>query len=203
MKTFFKKLKSGMLLCALLSILLGLILVLIPEMMETTLRYLLGGGLTLFGVAEVVFVFVRPDGLKSCSRMVPGVLCLAVGLVFLFRFDTFFALVWTLLGMAILIDAVYKLQYAFELKACFVSLWWVGLLTAILALIFAAVLILQPFAETRAMGILSGALVLANGVFDLLSVVLMSVYAKQRSTCATVLIQDTNAPSPKNALKKQ
>ena len=190
MKQFFKNLKVGMLLSGLISIALGLVMICLPEIVETTLRFVLGGGLTLFGILEIVFVFVKPNGLLSAGRIIPGVLSLAVGLVFLFRFDTFVSLLWILLGISILTDGIYKLQYAFELKAAEVKNWWINLLISFSSLLMAAVLMIQPFALQNAMTVFAGILLAVNGVFDVVCTVLMSVYAKRMRGVATTLIQD-------------
>ena len=190
MKDFFKTLKTGMLFGGLLSLVLGLVLILFPDVVKDTLRYVLGGGLALFGALEVVFVFVRPNGLLSVGRIVPGILSLAVGIVFLFRFDTFFSLIWTLLGLAILVDGVYKLQYAFELKTAGAKNWWINLLVSLAALIFAVVLMIQPFNVEKAMTVLAGAFLLVNGVFDLLSTAMMSANRRLIQSVSTVVIED-------------
>lgn len=190
MKQFFKNLKVGMLLSGLISIALGLVMICLPEIVETTLRFVLGGGLTLFGILEIVFVFVKPNGLLSAGRIIPGVLSLAVGLVFLFRFDTFVSLLWILLGISILTDGIYKLQYAFELKAAAVKNWWINLLISFSSLLMAAVLMIQPFDLQNAMTVFAGILLAVNGVFDVVCTVLMSVYAKRMRGVSTILIQD-------------
>jgi len=145
MKEFLKSLKPGLLLTGILSIVLGVVLIANPGIIQSALRFVLGGGLALFGLLEVVSVFVRPNGLMSVGRMVPGILCLAVGLVFIFRFDTFVALLWILIGIAILIDAVYKLQYAFALKAAKEKNWWINLLISLATMIFAVVLMIELY----------------------------------------------------------
>lgn len=190
MKQFFKNLKAGMLLSGVISIILGLVMICLPEIVETTLRFVFGGGLTLFGALEIVFVFVKPNGLLSAGRIIPGVLSLAVGLVFLFRFDTFVSLLWILLGISILTDGIYKLQYAFELKAAEVKNWWINLLISLASLLMAAVLMIQPFNLQNAMTVFAGVLLAVNGIFDILCTVLMSVYAKRMRGVATTLIQD-------------
>lgn len=190
MKDFFKNLKTGMLLSGLVSIVLGVIMICLPEIVETTLRFILGGGLTLFGVLEIVFVFVKPSGLLSAGRIIPGVLSLAVGLVFLFRFDTFVSLLWILLGISILTDGIYKLQYSFELKAAGVKNWWINLLISFASLLMATVLMIQPFNVQNAMTVFAGILLAVNGLFDVVCTVLMSVYAKRMRGVSTILIQD-------------
>lgn len=190
MKDFFKSLKVGMLLSGVVSIALGLIMICLPQLVETTLRFVFGGGLTLFGVLEIVFVFVKPNGLLSASRIIPGVLSLAVGLVFLFRFDTFVSLLWVLLGISILTDGIYKLQYSFELKAADVKNWWINLLISFASLLMAMVLMIQPFDLQNAMTVFAGILLAVNGLFDVLCTALMSAYAKRMRSAATALIQD-------------
>ena len=190
MKDFFKNLKTGLLLSGFVSIALGLIMICLPEIVETTLRFVFGGSLALFGILEIVFVFVKPNGLLSAGRIIPGVLSLAVGLVFLFRFDTFVSLLWILLGVSILTDGIYKLQYSFELKAAAVKNWWINLVISFASLLMAVVLMIQPFNLQNAMTVFAGILLVVNGIFDLVCTVLMSVYAKRVRAAVTALIQD-------------
>lgn len=190
MKGFFKSLKKGMLLSAVLSLTLGFVMMLMPGVMENILRFVLGGGLVLFGALEIVFVFAKPNGLLSVGRIVPGVLSLAVGLVFMFRFETFVSLLWILLGVSMLIDGIYKLQYAFELKAVYVKNWWINLLMSLAALIMAAVLMIQPFDVQKSMTILSGAFLVANGLFDLACIGFMVFFGKRLRETASVVICD-------------
>jgi len=192
MKEFFKNLKKGMLLSALVSLALGLVMILMPGVVQTSLRFFLGGGLTLFGLIEIVSVFIQPSGLLSAGRMIPGILSLAVGLVFLFRYDTFVSLLWVLMGIAILIDAVYKLQYAFELKQAAVGNWWIHLLTAISSLILAGLLMIQPFSVENAMTVFAGIVLLVNALFDLVLIVMMSLKANLLKNTATVVIVDAD-----------
>ena len=196
MKQFFKTLKPGLLLTGLVSIALGIILIAVPGVIENALRYILGGGLAVFGIFEVVSVFVRPNGLLSVGRMIPGILSLTVGLVFFFQRETFLALIWMLMGVALLIDSVYKLQYAFELKSAKVTSWWVNLLASLTALILAVVLIIRPLENEAAMSALSGWLILSNGVLDLIVVGVMAYYYDYKGTGAVYEIQDASEQLP-------
>jgi len=201
MKNFWKNLKSGMLFSGVFSFVLGLVLMIIPDILTGALSLILAGGLTLFGLLEIVFVFVRPNGLLSVGRMIPGILCLTIGLVFFFRPETFLSIIWILMGIAVLIDSVYKLQYAFELKAKDGKNWWMNLLSALIALIFAVVLIVAPFEAARSMTVLAGALLCANGLFDLATVVMMSISKGRESAVAPVYI--TNVEEREVHLEKK
>lgn len=197
MKNFFKSLKKGMLLSAVASLTLGFVMMLMPSVVNDVLRYVLGGGLALFGALEIVFVFAKPNGLLSVGRIVPGVLSLAVGLVFMFRFETFVSLLWILLGVSVLIDGIYKLQYAFELKSAYVKNWWINLLLSLAALVMAAVLMIQPFDAERSMAILTGACLAANGLFDLICIGFMVFFGKRLRDTSTVVICDAEVREAK------
>ncbi len=190
MKEFWKSLKSGMMLSGLVSLCLGVVLLLFPTLLAGALSLVLGTVLCLVGIVEIVAVFVRPNGLLSVGRMIPGILSLGVGLVFLLKRETFMELIWILLGIAVLIDAVYKLQYAFELKAVGAGNWWINLVLSLLSLVFAVLLILDPVAIADQMTRLAGGLIVANGVFDLSCVVVMSYYAARIRSVGTVVIRD-------------
>ena len=198
MKDFFKSLKVGMLLSALTSLVLGFFMMFSPDVVNNVLRFILGGGLSLFGALEIVFVFAKPNGLLSVGRVVPGVLSLAVGLVFFFRFETFVSLLWILLGVSLLIDGIYKLQYAFELKAVLVKTWWINLLMSLAALVMAAVLMIQPFDVQKSMTVFAGVLLAVNGLFDLASIGIMLFFRKRLRDTTRVLICDAEeGESPK------
>lgn len=190
MKEFWKNLKSGMVLGGLASLCLGVVLLVFPQVLAGALSLVLGVVLCLVGIVEIVAVFVRPNGLLSVGRMIPGILSLGVGLVFLLKRETFMELIWILLGIAVLIDAVYKLQYAFELKAVGAGNWWINLVLSLISLVFAILLILDPIAMADKMTRLAGGLIVANGVFDLACVVVMSYYAARIRSVGTVVIRD-------------
>lgn len=202
MKKFFQSLKTGMVFTGIGSLVLGLVLILVPGIVENALRYILGGGLCLFGLLEIVFVFVRPNGLLSVGRMLPGILSLAVGFVFLYRFHTFFDLIWVLAGIAVLIDAVYKLQYAFELKAGGVKSWWITMLSSLAAMIFAVVLIVTD-ADLSFMARLTGILLVVNSLFDFVTVGFMSACAARLRGVTLVEIRDAeNGESDKELTER-
>ncbi|MBR2635075.1 MAG: DUF308 domain-containing protein [Clostridia bacterium] len=199
MKKFLKKLKAGMMFSGLFSLILGLILIFSPEIVTGALSYILGGGLALFGLLEIVFVFVRPNGLFSIGRMIPGILSLAVGLVCLFQFELFLSLLWMLMGVAILIDAVYKLQYAFELKNGGIASWWINLLVSLIALIFASVLIIKPFEAQNTMTVFAGILLAVNGLFDMVTVGMMGANADKMNKQVKAVIRDAEEQDSKGS----
>lgn len=197
MKEFWKSLRKGVLLTSLLSIALGVWMIARPQMLENVLQYLLGGALTVFGLFEIAATFVQSRTTLGAGRLVPGVLCLAVGLVFLFRFSVFADLIWVIVGIALLVDAVYKLQYAFELKYALVRTWWLDLVASLVTFLFAVLTIMNPFAARTTTTVVVGILLVISGLTDVMSFLLLALYRKSLKNVSTVVITDaTEDPAP-------
>ena len=105
-----------------------------------------------------------------------------------------------MIGVAMLIDAIYKLQYSFELKTAEVGPWWVLLLISLATLIMAAVLMIQPFQEQKSMAIFTGVILAVNGLFDWTVVAFTTVFAKKLIAVKEALKEEGEIgqlPSPK------
>lgn len=189
-KSYFKGGKLWVLLSGLVCVVLGIVMIVNPAGVLQVACYLLGGVLVLFGIGEIVQVFVRPDGAVGVSRMIPGILAMAVGLAFIFQKDALLSILWFFIGITILIDAVYKLEHAFAMKNAGIPHWWISLLTAVLAMVLAVAVMIRPMEAETAMLVLSGAVLLVNGIFDLAEFVLLTLAAGRMRTVATVVIED-------------
>ncbi|MBQ3865769.1 MAG: DUF308 domain-containing protein [Clostridia bacterium] len=192
-RSFFTGGKIWVLTAALVGIVLGILMIANAAGFLAVACYVLGTILALFGLAEIVMVFVRSRSAANVSRIVPGVLSLAVGLAFLFQREELLTIVWFFFGLAILIDSVYKLEHAFAMKAAGVPFWWVSLCTAIASMVLAAVVMMRPMEAGAAMVVLAGAMILVNGLFDLAEFILLIVAGRRMKTVATVIIEDAAA----------
>ena len=189
---FLKNLKKSMLLSALCSLAAGIVMIVLPGAVEKFICILCGAILCLSGLFGIVSVFVRPKGAVAVTGMIPGILAVAVGLEFLFRGDRVFEILWFFIGLILLVDAVYKLQYAFEMKTCGVEKWWMILLVALASLILAIVLMIQPASE---MIVLTGAFLAANGIFDLFTSCVLSAFADKMKRVAVTEVLDDDGDS--------
>ena len=193
-KTLFKSGKTWVLLAALAGIALGLIMIINPKGFGTVVCYVLGAVLALFGILSLVQVFRTEEaGFGRVGGMIPGVLSLAVGLSFIFQRDTLMTILWFFIGLAVLVDAVYKLEHAFAMKTAAIQYWWVSLLDAILTLVLAVVIMIRPLAADEAMIVLCGVILLVNGLFDLAEFILLLLAGKQIKATQAVYIQEGEA----------
>ena len=119
-------------------------------------------------------------------------LALGIGLSFFIQPDKVKSILWIFIGLVILVDAVYKLERAFSQKARGAALWWISLLTAFITLILAGLLMFLQITDEHFMTILSGAFLLANGVFDLAEFVLLIVAAKLAEKKSVVVVEEVD-----------
>ena len=143
--------------------------------------------LLYFGVISLVQVFRTEATSLRFGGLIPGVLSLAVGLAFFFRQEVVEHILWFFVGLIVLVDAVYKLEHAFTMRLAGISFWWVSLLDAILTMILAVVVMISDFGDT--MIILGGAVLLANGLFDLMEFILLTVAAKRLKSGYAMIVE--------------
>lgn len=186
-KTLFKSGKTWVLIAAILGIALGLFMIINPAGFMSAVCYALGAFLVLFGVISLVQVFRTEATSLRFGGLIPGVLSLAVGLAFFFRQEVVESILWFFVGLIVLVDAVYKLEHAFTMRLAGVSFWWISLLDAILTMILAVVVMISDFGD--AMIILGGAVLLANGLFDLMEFILLTVAAKRLKSGYAMIVE--------------
>lgn len=172
MKKLFQSGKTWVLIAAVAGIVLGIIMLANPTGFENMFCLILGIALILFGVISLVQVFREEARSLRFGGMVPGVLSLATGLAFCLKPQAMLGLIWFLVGVVILIDAVYKLEHAFTMKFFGFTYWWISLLEAILTMILAVVVMIISDHVSQVTRI-SGGFLLANGVFDLVEFILL------------------------------
>ena len=190
MVNFLKGMKKTMMLAGLACVVVGILILAISGFVADVIPWILGILLILFGLVEIVAVFVKPGKYVAVSRMVPGILALAVGLVFLLKdANARNTLLWTFVGLVILVDAIYKLQYAFELKAAQVKVWWSALLLALATLVLAIVVIVLDVKAATAVVTVSAIMIILNGVFDIAASAVFGVFGKDVSRAVTAVTE--------------
>ena len=188
-KILFRSGKTWVLLTSLTGIILGLFMILKVDSFLNVICKIVGTALILFGVVAVAMAFRKEEGYHRVGAMIPGVLFLALGMGFFFRQEQMIALLWYFIGLAILVDAVYKLEHAFAMKMTAVPFWWSSLVDAVLTLVLAVIIMIQPAAANEAMVLLCGWILLANGLFDMAEFVLI-LAGKQMAGAALVAVED-------------
>lgn len=181
MKSIIQDMKHNYFVNAIIMVVLGLILVIWPDILGNILCYILGGALILMGVFHLIG-FVRGERLGFYNKfsMLMGIVLVLLGIWVCAKPHVVLSIIPVVVGIIILIHGLMDIQYTLEIKRVGNSKWWIGLIAAIITVVLGILLILNPFAAYEVTMIIIGVAMLYDGCSDL--VLLLFSYLAQKDT---------------------
>ena len=104
-------------------------------------------------------------GYRKC--VIAAHLMAAVGIVILVRRESIMHLIFAVLGLMVLMDALVRIQMSIDARRFGLSLWWRILLAAILVGIFGMILLIDPYGGAKMTMVLTGISFLLEGALNL------------------------------------
>ena len=159
-----------MLVTSIVYMVLGLLLILWPDQARQVICYLLGAAAVLYGGYRIADYFVRKQHTSGGVQfgVALGIALAVLGLFLLFRADAVVAVLAAVIGVAVIIDSILRLQIALNLRPLG-SGWLPLLITALLTLALGILLLFNPFGMVRVANIVAGSCLLLDGAFTLWS----------------------------------
>lgn len=125
---------------------LGICLMIWPGISAEILCYILGAILTVVGVVRIVCYFRRGISVLWHRYELPlGILDALLGIYFFSHPVNVLLILPIVVGIMIIVDSVFHLQTALELRGIGVRRWWLLLLFAVVSILVALGLIRNPF----------------------------------------------------------
>ena len=164
-----KSFQKTMLITSIVYIVIGLLLIIWPDAARQIIIYALGAAALLYGGYRIVDFFVRKEHLSGTIQIgvALGIGCLLLGLFLIFKAAVVVALLAAIIGVAVIIDSVLRLQVALNLRHAGVKNWLLLLVTALLTLVFGILLLFNPFTAIKVATIIAGVSLLIDGGFSL------------------------------------
>ncbi len=160
-----KKWKRGYGALTILAMGLGLCLVLWPGISGEILCYVFGLVLLVAGVIQIRSYFRRGFAMLLRRYELPlGILDGILGLYFLSRPGNVLLLLPVIVGIIILVDSVFKLQSALELRQLGEGNWWSVLALALVNILLALFLLLNPFEGSMSLMVYLGISLIVEGI---------------------------------------
>lgn len=178
MKTL-KSLQINALVTAIVYVGLGLIFVLVPNIVTSSVAIILGVALALAGVVYIIDYFRKWDIEYRSNGLAIGILLLFSALFLFFQSDVIATIIPLLLGFAAVVSGTIKLQNAIVLYKAKEKMWIPVLVLAGVCLILGVIIMFDPFAAMTGLIILIGVSLLVSGLTDLVIIFLMSRRTKQ------------------------
>lgn len=168
--------KEITLLAALAELLIGILLFVEPVRFTSGILLCVGVILLVFGVICVLRYF-RAEPMQAAleQNLAKGLVMLLLGGFLAFQTDwaiSLFPLLTHLYGIAILIIGIVKLQQGVDLLRLKLRYWFLAGINAVLAILFAMIILSNPFASTIALWRVAAISLIVEAVFDVVVLVM-------------------------------
>ncbi|MCM1253999.1 MAG: DUF308 domain-containing protein [Clostridium sp.] len=180
MERILKKIRTNVVISALICIALGVVLVVWPGMSVQIACMAIGAVLVLNGISRLLnFIFERDGSLFSQMNLIMGIIITVIGVYILLQPSKIIAMIPILVGIIIIIHGVNNLQQAVSLCKGQYDKWWVALILGLLTVGFGILLICNPFEAIDTLVMFIGLFLIYDGVSDIWIVSRVSYTAKQ------------------------
>ena len=178
-----KPFQKAILITSIVYLVIGLILVIWPDAARQIIIYAIGAAALLYGGFRIVDFFVRKEHLSGTVQIgvALGIACMLLGLFLIFKVDLVVSLLAAVIGVAVIVDSVLRLQIALNLRHAGGQYWTVLLVTALVTLGLGILLLFNPFTAIKVATIVGGILLILDGGFTLWSVLQVQASAPQRT----------------------
>lgn len=166
------------LITAILSILVGLVLIFLPAVSNKVVGIIIGVVILIFGI-NAVYKYFHRDGAKIYSlNIVFGVLYSILGVVIILYPYSVMEFVTVCLGLFIIINGATKVNYGLWLKRGSEDSWLVTLVTGIFLVVLGIMVVFNPFSAFT-LTQLSGAFLIIVGILNVSDTILFKKRAKE------------------------
>ncbi len=142
------------------------------------------GALCLLYAAVNIIMYFRLDIFTASNRqcLFKGLSAAAGGCFCVFRSSRFiavFPLLTIIYGIGILIVGLYKVQAAADMLRFKQKYWYISGISALLSILFALVILINPFASTAALWIFVGVTLVAAAVLDIAVIIVEALVERK------------------------
>lgn len=164
-----KSFHKTMMIVSIVYVIVGLLLIIWPDAARQIIIYAIGAAALLYGGYRIVDFFVRKEHLDGSIQIgvALGIGCLLVGLFLIVKANVVLALLAAIIGVAIVVDSILRLQIALNLRYSGGSSWLILLITALVTLAFGILLLFNPFSAIKVATIIAGVSLVLDGGFTL------------------------------------
>ncbi|MDY4897992.1 MAG: DUF308 domain-containing protein [Eubacteriales bacterium] len=164
--------KIGYISVSALMVLLGLALIIFPEISVSVLETVCGILFIVFGVIKLVGFFSKDlYRLAFQYDLVFGILMIVLGITMLVHPGSLANFICIALGVSILIDGLFRVQTSVEAKRFGIRTWWLIAVCGILAAVGALVLMFRPVESAPVLMVLVGISLVLEGILNLITVI--------------------------------
>ena len=166
-----KTAKIGYVVMSLLFCLLGIMLIVIPDFSVSVIAGIFGMLLMLFGIVKIIGYFSK-DLFRLAFQydLASGLLLIVLGIVTILKVENVMVFISIVIGIYVLADGLLKIQIALDSRIFGIRRWWTILVSAVATGVIGCILIIRPSESAGILAILFGICLLAEGILNLITV---------------------------------
>ena len=160
--------KNGYIIMSVLFMVLGACLIIWPDCSMAVFCTAVGIMLIVYGLIKILGYFSRDIYCLAFQfDLAFGILLMAVGVILIARKNFAVDLIFSVFGILILADALFKIQMSVDAKRFGLALWWQILLVALVTGVIGVLVFIRPFEAAAMMMALVGFSILLEGILNL------------------------------------
>ena len=160
--------KNGYIIMSVLFMVLGACLIIWPDCSMAVFCTAVGIMLIVYGLIKILGYFSRDIYCLAFQfDLAFGILLMAVGVILIARKNFAVDLIFSVFGILILADVLFKIQMSVDAKRFGLALWWQILLVALVTRVIGVLVFIRPFEAAAMMMVLVGFSILLEGILNL------------------------------------
>ena len=145
------------LLMAVISLILGVIMVIFPQKTMSVICYVIAGAILLYGVIDIISYFTSKSYEGNFSlTLLRGVVASVIGIIIFIRPSYLSTFIPIVLGILLIIDGITSIQKSVFLKNNNVYFWHINMIESILTLALGIFVLINPLSAQTAIIICLG-----------------------------------------------
>lgn len=170
MINFLKEFKTNVIVTAAILIVIGLVLLLVPQFAINAIGLILGGGLIVMGLINLIVYFTQVKSFIWYQQdFIGGVLQILFGLFVIIYAGSIVSLIPLIFGIVVLIHGISAIGRALEIRKYQGSGWIVSMILSVISILFGIFCIFSPFGVTLIILRLIGIFLIYSGVSDFIA----------------------------------
>ena len=156
---------------------LGVIMIIHPNVTLITLSKIFAVYVIIRGICKVILHFKELDEYMPFDQLMPGIVCIVVGLILFTHPNYIETLVGFLVGIWIVTESLNDINIAWKLRKTDVP-WLITLILGVVSLIAGIILLVNPAESADAVMIWSGIILLINSITSCIDKFIFKKYIK-------------------------
>lgn len=152
------------------TLVLGLLLLIRPQLLTNLVFNVCGAGLCVFGVLNVLRYFLHKDPYEGFNwELCLGLVLLTCGIVLIVFKNALLSLLPLVFGLVLLLGGIIKLQAAFNMRRMMYARWYLTMIAAVVSGALGIVIIVNPFGTLLTLLRVIGGALCVEAIEDLAS----------------------------------